>query len=65
MKEWQFDVLFLFALVGAIFLLLSPIWHIDFSPAGLTGYGAILTFVLSQRKNWVESKSKHRKDDEE
>lgn len=66
MKEWQFDVLFFFAVIGAVFLMLTPVFHLDISPTALTGYGAILTFVLTQKKNWVDStKGKHTKDEEE
>lgn len=64
MKEWQFDVLFFFALIGAIFLMVTPVFHIAVSPSSLTGYGAILTFVLTQKKNLVKPKGKHSKEDE-
>jgi hypothetical protein len=63
MKEWQFDILFFFALGGAIFLMATPMYGIEVSPTGLTGYGAILTFVLTQRRNWTkDEKDKHNKD---
>jgi hypothetical protein len=68
MKEWQFDVLFFFALGGALFLLVSPIYGIEVTPTGLTGYGAILTFVLTQRKNWTshnDDTGRHLKGDDE
>jgi hypothetical protein len=55
MKEWQFDVLFFVAVIGAVFLMVTPVLHFDVSPASLTGYGAILTFVLTQRKNITKS----------
>jgi hypothetical protein len=57
MKEWQFDVLFFFAVAGAVFLMASPVFHLEISPTGLTGYGAILTFVLTQKKNITSSHS--------
>lgn len=65
MKEWQFDVLFFVALIGAIFLPFTPAFHIQISPAGMTGYGAILTFVLTQKGKWFEKdndKGKHKDD---
>lgn len=58
MKEWQFDILFFFAIAGAVFLMVSPVFHLQVSPTGLTGYGAILTFVLTQKKNITNSSSK-------
>lgn len=65
MKEWQFDVLFFVALIGAIFLPFTPAFHIQVSAPGLAGYGAILTFVLTQREKWTSNdkdRGKHKDD---
>jgi hypothetical protein len=64
MKEWQFNVLFFIAAGGAVVLMFSPKLHLEVSPTSLTGYGMILTFVLTQKKNIVNS-DKDKKDDEE
>lgn len=52
LKEWQFNVLFFVGVGGAIFLLVGPLLGLDISknPTALTGVGAILTYVLTQRK---------------
>lgn len=59
MKNWQFDVLFFVAVGGAIFLLVAP--EIGFSestnPTAVTGIGAILTYVLTQRAQWTKDKT--------
>lgn len=60
-------MLFFFALGGAVFLLITPMFNLEVSPTGLTGYGAILTFVLTQRKKITgkDTEGKHLRDDEE
>ena len=52
LKEWQFNVLFFVGVGGAIFLLVGPSLgiEIDQSPGAVTGVGAILTYVLTQKK---------------
>jgi hypothetical protein len=52
-RRWQFDVLFGIAAGGAIFLIFAQKLGIELSPTALTGYGAILTYVLTQRNSWV------------
>lgn len=51
MKEWQFNVLFIVGVGGAIFLVLAPLLGLDITqnPTALAGLGAILTYVLTQR----------------
>lgn len=52
MKGWQFNVLFFVGVGGAVLLLLGPQLglHISQNPTAITGVGAILTYVLTQRK---------------
>lgn len=51
MKEWQFNVLFFVGVGGAILLLIGPEVGFDVGsqPTALTGVGAILTYVLTQK----------------
>jgi hypothetical protein len=51
LKEWQFTVLFFVGVGGALILLLGPELglNIDQNPGAITGIGAILTYVLTQR----------------
>lgn len=52
LKEWQFNVLFFVGVGGAVLLLLGPSFGLDIaaSPTTVTGVGAILTYVLTQKK---------------
>jgi len=52
LKEWQFNVLFFVGVGGAVLLLLGPEFglHIGQNPTAVTGVGAILTYVLTQKK---------------
>lgn len=49
MKPWQFNVLFLIAAAGSVFLLFAKKLGIELDPTALTGFGAILTYVLWRR----------------
>lgn len=53
LKEWQFNVLFFVGVGGAVLLLVGPTLglHIDTNPTAVTGVGAILTYVLTQKKS--------------
>lgn len=55
MKEWQFNILFFVAVGGAIFLLVAPELGFEATrnPTAVTGIGAILTYVLTQKKSWT------------
>lgn len=57
LKEWQFTVLFLVGVGGAVLLLIGPEFglHIGQNPTAVTGVGAILTYVLTQRKNLTKN----------
>lgn len=52
LKEWQFDVLFFVGVGGAIVMLIGPSIGLDIgqNPTAVTGIGAILTYILTQRK---------------
>lgn len=63
LKEWQFNVLFFVGVGGAILLLIGPDLGLKVSqnPTAVTGVGAILTYILTQRK--ALTKSDDKKDD--
>lgn len=52
MKEWHFNVLFFIAIGGALLALVGPEFGLEVgqNPTALTGVGAILTYVLTQRR---------------
>lgn len=52
LKEWQFNVLFFVGVGGAIFLLIGPEVGMDVgnNPTAVSGVGAILAYILTQRK---------------
>lgn len=60
LKEWQFNVLFFVGVGGAILLLLGPSIGLDIgkSPTAITGVGAILTYVLTQKRSLVKHNDK-------
>lgn len=60
LKEWQFNVLFFVGVGGAIFLLLGPSVGVNISqsPTAVTGVGAILTYVLTQKKALTKNDEK-------
>ena len=70
LKEWQFNVLFFVGVGGAILLLLGPEFGLDIgtNPTAVTGVGAILTYVLTQKKALTNNEKKdppqHRKEEE-
>lgn len=66
MKEWQFNVLFFVGVGGAILLLVGPELGLDISynPTAVTGVGAILTYVLTQKKALTKSDDDPPKDDD-
>ena len=51
MKPWQFNVLFVVGVGGALFLLFGAALGLpmDQNPTAAAGVGAILTYVLTQR----------------
>lgn len=70
LKEWQFNVLFFVGVGGAVLLLLGPEIGLDINsnPTAVTGVGAILTYVLTQKKTLTKSteeKNKVRRKEED
>lgn len=69
LKEWQFNVLFFVGVGGAIILLLGPEIGLNVSsnPTAVTGVGAILTYILTQKKALTKHEEKkepqHRKEE--
>lgn len=59
MKEWHFNVLFFVGVLGAVFMLIGPEIGFDIgkNPTAVTGVGAILTYVLTQKKAITNHKS--------
>lgn len=68
LTNWQFNVLFFVGVGGAILALLGPEFGLNFSknPTALTGIGAILAYILTQRKSMTkpEEKPEEKKDDQ-
>ena len=64
LKEWQFNVLFFVGVGGAILLLIGPELGLQISsnPTAVTGIGAILTYVLTQKKALTVTKDEEKKD---
>lgn len=68
LKEWQFHVLFFVGVGGAVLLLIGPTLGLNISsnPTAVTGIGAILTYVLTQKKaltkHDAEKDPNHRKE---
>lgn len=52
LEKWQFNVLFFVGVGGALFLLLGPSLGVNVSqsPIAVSGVGAILTYILTQKK---------------
>lgn len=66
LKQWQFNVLFFVGVGGALLLLIGPELGLSIStnPTAVTGVGAILTYVLTQRQSITKSKKEEKKDPE-
>lgn len=60
MKEWHFNILFFVAVGGAILLVVGPEFGLKVgqNPTAVTGIGAILTYVLTQKILTKPSKPK-------
>lgn len=65
LKEWQFNVLFFVGVGGAVLLLLGPTigLNVDASPTAVTGVGAILTYVLTQKRLLTKHSNDRRKEE--
>ncbi len=55
MRRWQFDILFAVFVLGAVFLLFAGTFGLSVEPTALTGYGALTTYVLTQRGQWTKN----------
>lgn len=57
LKEWHFNVLFFVGVLGAVVMLIGPEIGLDIgkNPTAVTGVGAILTYVLTQKKALTKS----------
>lgn len=68
MKPWQYNVMFFIATGGAVFLLFAKNLGVDLSGTALTGYGAILTYVLTEHLTKPTRRDRrnptHKKDDD-
>lgn len=60
LKEWQFNVLFFVGVGGAVFILMGPWIGLDIgkNPTAITGVGAILTYILTQKKSLTKPDEK-------
>lgn len=60
LKGWQFNVLFFVGVGGAVLLLIGPGLGLNVSqnPTAITGIGAILTYVLTQKNTLVKGDEK-------
>lgn len=70
MKSWQFNILFGFAVLGAVALFVGPYVGLNVNPSltQLSGYSAILAYVLGHRSSWIAKqviRGKHSRDEEE
>lgn len=67
MKSWQFDVLFWVGVGGAVILLLGPEFGLDVgqNPTAITGVGAILTYILTQKKALTKNEDRKSRGDSE
>lgn len=57
LTRWQFNVLFFVGVGGAVLMLIGPELGLNIgkSPTAVTGVGAILAYVLSQKKALTKS----------
>lgn len=70
LEKWQFNILFFVGVGGAVLLLIGPDLGLEFAdnPATYTGVGAILTYVLAQKRAQIqrhEKKEQSRKEEED
>lgn len=57
MKEWHFNVLFFVGVMGAVIMLIGPELGLDIgkNPTAVTGVGAILGYVITQKEKITRS----------
>lgn len=63
LEKWQFNTLFVVGVGAVVLLLVGPIFGLKVAqnPTALTGVGAILTYILTQKKSLT--KDNHPKTD--
>lgn len=64
LKEWQFNVLFFVGVGGAVLLLIGPELGMDIEANGttVTGVGAILAYILTQKNSFTKNGHKNDED---
>lgn len=65
MKDWQFDALFVVALLGAVVMLFSDPLHIQVRPEVVTLFGLMLAFVYQQKRSGKDEKKDKGKQEKE
>ena len=57
LKEWQFNVLFFVGVGGAVLLLIGTEFGLNIGqkPTAVTGVGAILTYILTQKNSLTKN----------
>lgn len=60
LTNWQFNILFFVGVGGAVILLLGPEIGLDINqnPTAITGVGAILTYILTQKKSFTKKEDR-------
>jgi len=64
MKQWHFNVLFVVGVLGAVVMLIGPEIGLDVgkNATAVTGVGAILGYVLTQKEKLVKQPPNEKKD---
>lgn len=60
MRPWQFTVLFLVGVGGAVAMLVASLIGKPIPPTALTGVGAILAYVLARRDHHHHDRARDR-----
>jgi hypothetical protein len=66
MKEWHFNVLFFVGVLGAVVMLIGPEIGLDIgkNPTAVTGVGAILGYILTQKPKLIKQPPEDHKSEE-
>lgn len=67
LKNWQFNILFFVGVGGAILLLVGPEFGLDIgqNPVAFSGIGAILAYILTERKILTKTDDKNDESEKE
>ena len=62
LKDWQFNILFFVGVGSALLILLGPELGLKVgqNPTAVTGVGAILTYILTQKSSLTKHEDKKR-----